>query len=130
MYWNRMDLTVGAARPNPQGSFHYGSIPISKTIVLENGLAVIQGKFKYTINGRSFFHPETPLKLADYFHLPGVFEPVGTFPDQPPSPDSRSRFSVSVIDVNYHDFLHVVFQNPLSSIQSWHVDGHSFFVVG
>ncbi|KAE8656447.1 hypothetical protein F3Y22_tig00117000pilonHSYRG00074 [Hibiscus syriacus] len=35
MRWN---LTSSAARPNPQGSYHYGNISISRTLILENNL--------------------------------------------------------------------------------------------
>lgn len=31
----RWNLTASAARPNPQGSFHYGGIPINRTIRLD-----------------------------------------------------------------------------------------------
>ncbi|KAL2503971.1 SKU5 similar 18 [Abeliophyllum distichum] len=124
----RLDLSVGAARPNPQGSYHYGSINVSRMLVLENNVALIDGKYRYTVNGVSFVHPDTPLKLADYFQLPNVFKP-GIIPDAPfdcPPP----RLGTSVIDTEYHDYVHVVFQNPLLSLQTWHSDGYNFFVVG
>nr|GEY64024.1 L-ascorbate oxidase homolog [Tanacetum cinerariifolium] len=40
----RWDLTANAARPNPQGSFHCGIIPINRTVVLANSKAKIGGK--------------------------------------------------------------------------------------
>lgn len=87
-------------------------------------------KLRYTLNGISFVHPDTPLKLADYFKLPYDITPVDI------SPDSDSPFltfpalGTSVINVNYHDFIHIVFYNPLSYLQSYHIDGYNFFVVG
>ncbi|KAL2470548.1 SKU5 similar 18 [Abeliophyllum distichum] len=44
----RLDLSVGAARPNPQGSYHYGNINVSRMLVLENNVALIDGKYRYT----------------------------------------------------------------------------------
>ncbi|KAL2468237.1 SKU5 similar 18 [Forsythia ovata] len=46
-------------------------------LVLENNVALIDGKYRYTLNGVSFVHPD---KLADYFQLPKVFKP-GIIPD-------------------------------------------------
>ncbi|KAF5817591.1 putative cupredoxin [Helianthus annuus] len=72
----RWNLTANAARPNPQGSFHYGTIPITRTVVLANSKATIGGKLRYAMNKVSHVNPATPLKLADYFNIniPGVFK--------------------------------------------------------
>lgn len=123
-----MDLAVGAARPNPQGSFRYGTINVSRTLLLGSDMDYIEGKPRYTINGVSFVDPGTPLKLADYFNISGVFEP-GSFPNVS-SPGFLPRLNVTVIDVGFHDFVHVIFQNHGQYVESWHADGHSFFVVG
>ncbi|GAV56752.1 Cu-oxidase domain-containing protein/Cu-oxidase_2 domain-containing protein/Cu-oxidase_3 domain-containing protein, partial [Cephalotus follicularis] len=123
----RWDLSVGAARPNPQGSYHYGSINISRTLLLENGLMHDGRKPRHTINGISFVHPDTPLKLADYFQLNDV-PGHKNFPDFPGG--IVPALGTSIIDANYRDFYHVIFQNPLPNLQTWHVDGYNFFVVG
>ncbi|PIN03524.1 Multicopper oxidase [Handroanthus impetiginosus] len=123
----RLDLSVGAARPNPQGSYHYGSINVTRMLILRNDVAFINGKYRYTVNGVSFVHPETPLKLADYYNLGNIFEP-GIISDTPS--DGPPHLGVSVIDTKYHDYVHVVFENPLLSTQTWHPDGYNFFVVG
>ncbi|CAK9178410.1 unnamed protein product [Ilex paraguariensis] len=123
----RWDLAAGAARPNPQGSFHYGSINVSRTLIIENDVAEIGGKLRYTVNGVSFVHPDTPLKLADYFMLSDVFE-TGIISDTPQK--DLPGLGTSVIDAQYHDFLHIIFQNPLPSLQTWHADGYNLFVVG
>ncbi|KAF5740870.1 SKU5 similar 18 [Tripterygium wilfordii] len=117
----RWNLSVGAARPNPQGSYHYGSINISRTLVLENGVMEEENRRRYTVNGVSFVHPSTPLKLADYFQF--------TVPDTPLSA-SNPLLGTSVIDAPYKDFFHIIFQNPLETLQTWHLDGYNFFVVG
>ncbi|KAM0004849.1 putative laccase [Helianthus debilis subsp. tardiflorus] len=70
----RWNLTANAARPNPQGSFHYGTISITRTVVLANSKATIGGKLRYAVNKVSHVNPATPLKLADYFNIPGVFK--------------------------------------------------------
>ncbi|KAI3469019.1 hypothetical protein Pfo_025682 [Paulownia fortunei] len=41
----RLDLSVGAARPNPQGSYHYGSINVTRMLILQNDVAFINGQY-------------------------------------------------------------------------------------
>ncbi|WOK98822.1 L-ascorbate oxidase [Canna indica] len=124
----RWDLKVGAARPNPQGSYHYGQIKIARTIVLQNDQAAIGNKKRrFTINNVSFKYKKTPLKLADYFKIPGAFNTT-LVPDVPV--DRVPILGTPVIDAHYKDFIEIIFQNIESSVQSWHLDGYNFFVAG
>ena len=129
-FWslNRRNLSVGASRANPQGSYHYGQINISRTFILKNGVIFDGHKLRYTINGVSFIQQDTPLKLADYFRLSDVFEPNIMF--DTPNDNVLLVLGTSVVDAMYHEYVHVVFQNPLQQIQTWHLDGYNFFVVG
>lgn len=121
--WN---LTANAARPNPQGSFHYGMINVTETAVLEGASTAINGKQRYAVNSISYVNPDTPLKLADYFNLGGVF----SF-DFPRFPSGNSPFlGAFVLNTGYRGFLEVVFQNDENIVQSWHLDGYTAFVVG
>nr|TKS10047.1 multi-copper oxidase type 1 family protein [Populus alba] len=122
----RWNLSAGAARPNPQGSYHYGSINVSHTIVLRNGETDIN-RHLYTVNGVSFVSQGTPLKMADYFEL--ETSKTGIFPDTPID-NGISTLNTSVINANYREFYHLVFENPTPSLQTWHLDGYNFFVVG
>ncbi|KAE8711291.1 L-ascorbate oxidase-like protein [Hibiscus syriacus] len=63
----RWNLTASAARPNPQGSYKYGGINITRTITLANTAEKVDGKLRYAINGVSFVEPTTPLKLVEYY---------------------------------------------------------------
>ncbi|KAL1077570.1 hypothetical protein V6Z11_D10G104400 [Gossypium hirsutum] len=123
----RWNLTSNAARPNPQGSFHYGKITPTKTIVLANSASFINGKLRYTVNGVSYVNSDTPLKLADYFNIPGVFtmDSIRGLPS-----GGAATVATSVMPVSLHDFLEVVFQNNENTPQSWHLDGYDFWVVG
>lgn len=123
----RWNLTSNAARPNPQGSFHYGKITPTRTIVLANSAPVINGKQRYAVNGVSYINPDTPLKLADYYNIPGVFS-VNSIQSSPSG--SGSSLAPSVLGTSLHDFIEVVLQNNEDSIQSWHLDGYDFWVVG
>ncbi|CAN8240090.1 unnamed protein product [Cochlearia groenlandica] len=123
----REDLSVGAARRNPQGSYHYGRINISRTLIFQNDVMTLSNKLRYTINGVSFVFPETPLKLVDHFQLKNTIIP-NTLPTYPSH--KTPSFGTSVVDIRYKDFIHIVFENPLDDLQSWHLDGHNFFVVG
>lgn len=123
----RWNLTASGPRPNPQGSYHYGMIKISRTIILANSAPYINGKQRYAVNSLSYVNPDTPLKLADYFKIPGVFNPA-SIADRPRY--ENGYLATSVMTADYRTFIEIVFQNWEDTVQSWHLDGYSFFVVG
>lgn len=105
----------------------YGRINVTDTYVLKNmPPVVIDGKRRTTFNGISYSAPETPLRLADQFELTGIYKidfPTRTFV-QPP------RIGTSIINGTYKGFLEIIFQNNDTTVQSFHMDGYAFFVVG
>ncbi|KAA8531759.1 hypothetical protein F0562_006524 [Nyssa sinensis] len=123
----RWNLTANAARPNPQGSFHYGQITPTRTIVLANSAPLINEKQRYAVNRVSYINADTPLKLADYFNIPGVFS-MNSIQGVPS--DGPAFMATSVMPASLHDFIEVVFQNNENTMQSWHLDGYDFWVVG
>ncbi|KZV37180.1 L-ascorbate oxidase [Dorcoceras hygrometricum] len=123
----RRNLTASAPRPNPQGSYHYGLIKPSRTIILANSAPYINGKQRYAVNSVSYVSPDTPLKLADYFKIGGVFT-VGSIPDKPVA--GNAYLATYVMNSDYRAFVEIVFQNWEDSVQSWHMNGNAFFVVG
>ncbi|MED6218548.1 hypothetical protein PIB30_027622 [Stylosanthes scabra] len=125
----RLNLTANAARPNPQGSFHYGTIPVVRTLVLANSEEHINGKLRYAVNKISHINPLTALKLADWFNIPKVFS-LNSIPDVPPPAGTPAKLGTSVVGLTLHDFVEIIFQNNEDTIQSWHMDGSSFYVVG
>ncbi|GAB2267795.1 hypothetical protein Dimus_002771 [Dionaea muscipula] len=124
----RTNLTASGPRPNPQGSYFYGEIPINRTIRLVSSAGGINGKQRYAINGVSFVPADTPLKLADYFNISGVFR-VGSIPDLPTG-GRMMHLDTSVMGADYRAFLEIIFENHEPLVQSWHLDGYNFFVVG
>ncbi|GFZ10499.1 SKU5 similar 5 [Actinidia rufa] len=123
----RTNLSASGPRPNPQGSYHYGLINTVKTIRLANSAGLINGKQRYAINSVSFVPADTPLKLADFFNIGGVFR-VGSISDNPTG--GGLYLDTSVLGVDYRAFIEIVFENKENIVQSWHLDGYSFFVVG
>ncbi|GKB88965.1 L-ascorbate oxidase [Tanacetum coccineum] len=123
----RWNLTSNAARPNPQGSFHYGTITPTRTIVLSNSANLINGKKRYAVNGVSYINADTPLKLADHFNIPGVYS---TNIIQASPNGATPKLATSVMQASLHDFLEIVFQNNENTVQSWHLDGYDFWAVG
>ncbi|KAF7836361.1 Monocopper oxidase-like protein SKS1 [Senna tora] len=123
----RQNTSASGARPNPQGSYRYGSINITDTYVLKVlPPATIHGKVRATINGISFVKPEVPFRLADQHNLTGVYKL--DFPSKPLNrPPLMDR---SIINATYKGFIEIVLQNNDTTIQSFHLDGYSFFVVG
>ncbi|CAA7392753.1 unnamed protein product [Spirodela intermedia] len=130
----RWNLTASAARPNPQGSYHYGSINITRTIKLANSAGTVGGKLRYAINGATFQNPATPLKLAEYFGATGAEFKYDTISDAPPkklrSGAAPIRAEPIVLTAKFRDFVEIILENHERSIQSYHLDGYSFFPVG
>ncbi|RZC77883.1 hypothetical protein C5167_002093 [Papaver somniferum] len=126
----RWNLTASAARPNPQGSYHYGGINITRTIKIVNSASKVDGKLRYAINGVSHNNPETPLKLAEYFQVPEKVFKYNTIADEPTA-ESETKITVSpnVLNATFRDFVEIIFENHEKSMQSYHLDGYSFFAV-
>lgn len=123
----RWNLTASGARPNPQGSFRYGQITVTDVYVIVNRPAeLINGKWRTTLNGISYFTPSTPLKLAQQFNVPGVYKL--DFPNRPMN--RPSRVDTSVINATYKGFIEIILQNNGATVQTYHLDGYAFFVVG
>ncbi|BFG42401.1 hypothetical protein CerSpe_286750 [Prunus speciosa] len=123
----RTNLTASGPRPNPQGSYHYGLVNVSRTIKLESSAAQVSGKQRYAVNSVSFIPADTPLKLADYFKIGGVFK-VGSISDNPTG--QKMYLDTSVMGADFRAFVEIVFQNHENILQSWHLDGYAFWVVG
>ena len=126
----RWNLTASAARPNPQGSYHYGKINITRTIKLVNSASKVDGKLRYAINGISHVDAETPLKLADYYKVDDKVFKFDTMKDTPPATAADKITMVpNVVNITMKDFVEIIFENPEKSLQTWHLDGYSFFSV-
>ncbi|KAG8092214.1 hypothetical protein GUJ93_ZPchr0012g19636 [Zizania palustris] len=124
----RWNLSAGAARPNPQGSFRYSSINVTQAYLLRSTAPVeINGKRRATLNGLSYSPPETPLRLADAYGVKGVYSL--DFPERPPQ-GAPPKMSRSIINGTYRGFMELIFQNNDTKMQSYHMDGYAFFVVG
>ncbi|XWS69855.1 hypothetical protein CRYUN_Cryun04dG0214000 [Craigia yunnanensis] len=123
----RRNLTASGPRPNPQGSYHYGLINTTRTIRLASSASIINGKQRYAVNSVSFIPADTPLKLADYFNISGVFS-LGSIPDGPTG--GGAYLQTSAMSADFRDYAEIIFENPEDTVQSWHIDGHNFFVVG
>lgn len=123
----RWNLTASGPRPNPQGSYHYGMIKPSRTIRLANSAPIINRMQRYAVNRVSYVPTSTPLKLADYFKIGGIFS-VGSISDYPTG--GGAYLQTSVMGADFRSFVEIVFENFETTVQSWHIDGHSFFVVG
>ncbi|PKA52587.1 L-ascorbate oxidase like [Apostasia shenzhenica] len=123
----RWNLTASGPRPNPQGSYHYGLINTVRTIRLANSWGIINGKQRFAVNSASFSPPDTPMKLADYYKIGGVFS-VGSIPDYPTF--GGMCLQASVMAANFRDYVEIIFENYENAAQSWHIDGYSFWVVG
>ncbi|XP_026450932.1 L-ascorbate oxidase homolog [Papaver somniferum] len=123
----RTNLTASGPRPNPQGSYHYGLINITRIIRLSNSAALVDNKQRYAINSVSFVAADTPPKIADHFKIPGVFL-LGSILDSPPG--IAMYLDTSVMAADFRDFVEIIFENNENTVQSYHIDGYSFFVVG
>lgn len=123
----RTNLTASGPRPNPQGSYHYGLIPLIRTIVFGSSAGQINGKQRYGINSVSFVPADTPIKLADFFKISGVYK-INSISDK--STGGGLYLDTSVLQVDYRTFIEIVFENKENIVQSYHLNGYSFWVVG
>jgi hypothetical protein len=126
----RWNLTASAARPNPQGSYHYGQINITRTIKLMISRGHLDGKLKYGFNGVSHVDADTPLKLAEYFNVSDQVFKYNQMGDSPPGVNGPMHVAPNVITAEFRTFIEVVFENPEKSMDSLHMDGYAFFAVG
>ncbi|CAH2044787.1 unnamed protein product [Thlaspi arvense] len=123
----RLNVSAGAARPNPQGSFKYGQITVTDVYVIVNRPPeLIDGRLRATLNGISYLHPSTPLKLAQQYNISGVYKL--DFPKRPMN--RHPKVDTSVMNGTYKGFMEIIFQNSDTSVKSFHLDGYAFFVVG
>lgn len=123
----RWNVSASGARPNPQGSFRYGSINVTEVYVLQNKPPVeIDGKRRATLNGISFVNPSTPIRLADWYKVKGVYKL--DFPNRPLT--GPPKLETSVINGTYRGFMEIILQNNETKMQTYHLDGYAFFVVG
>ncbi|XP_010929557.1 L-ascorbate oxidase homolog [Elaeis guineensis] len=123
----RWNLSASGPRPNPQGSYHYGLVNTTRTIRLANSAPIINGKQRYAVNSVSFIPADTPLKLADFYKISGVFS-LGSIPYNPTF--GGGYLQTSVMAANFREYVEIVFENYEDTVQSWHIDGYSFWVVG
>ncbi|KAK4751048.1 hypothetical protein SAY87_004530 [Trapa incisa] len=123
----RWNVTASGARPNPQGSFKYGEITVTDLYVILSGPPeLVDGKWRTTLNGISYFSPSTPLNLAQQFNLPGVYKV--DFPNK--MMDRPPKLDTSLINGTFKGFMEIIFQNNDTLTKSYHLDGYAFFVVG
>ncbi|XP_052311051.1 monocopper oxidase-like protein SKU5 [Populus trichocarpa] len=124
--WN---MTTGAARPNPQGTFNVTNVTLSQTFILTGSRARdTQGFPYYTVNDVWYTETDTPLKLADLMtNGSGVYE-LDKFSTN--SSNGNLRHGVFVASGNHKGWLEIVLKNDLDVIDSWHLDGYGFYVVG
>ncbi|KAK5842422.1 L-ascorbate oxidase homolog [Gossypium arboreum] len=125
----RWNLTASAARPNPQGSYKYGSINITRTIKLANTAHKVDGKLRYALNGVSYVEPTTPLKLAEYYNVADKVFKYDNIPDDPPAEITKVTMEPIVLNMTHRNFIEIIFENRETAIQSYHLDGYSFFAV-
>ncbi|KAL1294992.1 hypothetical protein HN51_055829 [Arachis hypogaea] len=126
----RWNLSTGAARPNPQGTFNVTNVTIAETFILKASMAKINHSSspRYAVNNVSYLTPDTPLKLADFLvNGSGVYV-LDAFPINTSNTNAVS--GVFVASAIYKGWTEIVIKNTLDTIDSWHLDGYSFFVVG
>ncbi|XP_073155451.1 L-ascorbate oxidase homolog [Henckelia pumila] len=126
----RWNLTASAARPNPQGSYHYGKINITRTIKITNTRSVVNGKLRFGINGVSHVDSATPLKLSEYFGFADKEFQYNLVKDEAGGAGSSMVVAPSVVNATFRNFVEIIFENHEKTIQTWHLDGYSFFAVG
>ncbi|XAR65832.1 L-ascorbate oxidase [Bertholletia excelsa] len=125
----RWNLTASAARPNPQGSYHYGQINITRTIKFVSSTGTVDGKLRYALNGISHVDTDTPLKLAEYFGVANQVFKYNIVGDNPPADLSTITMVPNVMTATFRNYIEIIFENHDKSVQTFHLSGYSFFAV-
>ena len=76
----------------------------------------------------------TPLKLADYFNISSGVYTLDGWPSLYSVEESMPMFeptlATAVVTGPYKAFVEIIFENTEATLQSWHLDGYAFWVVG
>lgn len=86
--------------------------------------------FRFALNGVSHVDPPTPLKLSEYFGLAEKEFKYNIIPDEPPPEvEKNCKVAPNVLNATFRNFVEIIFENRENTIQSYHLDGYSFFAV-
>ncbi|RZB52234.1 DNA polymerase epsilon catalytic subunit B [Glycine soja] len=108
--------------------FHVTNVTIIETFILNASTATIDGLSRYSVNNVSYLIPDIPLKLADFFsNRTGVYE-LDAFSKN--TSNANAVRGVFVSSALLKGWTEIVLENNLDIIDTWHLDGYSFFVVG
>ncbi|XP_043687533.1 monocopper oxidase-like protein SKU5 [Telopea speciosissima] len=92
---------------------------------LANNANIVNGKQRYAVNGVSFVPADTPLKLADYYKIPDIFN-FGSIPNKHPG-DGRCDLKTSVMAADFRVYVEIVFEDWTDTVQSWYLFYLEFF---
>ena len=95
-------------------------------VLLNRPRELIDRRWHTTLNSISYIAPTTPLKLAQQLNVPGVHKL--DFPNH--MMNRPAKVDTSVINGTHKSFTEIKFQNNGTTVQSYHMDGYAFFVVG
>lgn len=101
---------------------------LSQTFILQSTRAEINGAPRLVVNNVSYYTSNTPLKLADHLTNGSGVYTLYQFPIQ--SVNSEAAYGISVVTGNHRGWVELVFKNDIDDMDSWNLDGFSFFVVG
>lgn len=101
---------------------------ITQNFILKASTETFNGSSRHTVNNVSYLIPDTPLKLADYYsNGSGVYELDAYSKNTSNVNAVRGVFVASAI---HKGWMEILLKNNLDIIDTWHLDGYSFFVVG
>uniref|UniRef100_A0A7N0TMC7 Monocopper oxidase-like protein SKU5 n=1 Tax=Kalanchoe fedtschenkoi TaxID=63787 RepID=A0A7N0TMC7_KALFE len=125
----RWNMTAGAARPNPQGTFNVTNVTLSQTFILTGEMESVSGEYMYTVNGVSYWTPDTPLKLADHFDDAPTIYAIDAFSTN--ATQDSPVMGTFVATGIHKGWLEIIFVNDGDSkMDAWHLDGFGFYAVG
>ncbi|KAI8564929.1 hypothetical protein RHMOL_Rhmol03G0221500 [Rhododendron molle] len=124
----RQDVNASISGSSLQGTFNYSDlINSSEVFILRSTQPVtIDGKLRATFNGLSFENPCYPIRLADQFDKSKDVHNFDFLNATLPSP----RNATSIINGTYNHSMQLILQNNDTVVLSFHMDVHSFFVLG
>ncbi|KAF2295428.1 hypothetical protein GH714_032902 [Hevea brasiliensis] len=117
-----------SCQAQPTRNLQVTNVTLSQTFILHGSKAEIDGVSSYTVNDVSYITPTTPLKLADHFgNWSGVFQ-LDQFSTN--SSNGSPKHGVFVASGDHKGWIELVFMNDLDVMDSWHLDGFGFLLLG
>ncbi|KAE8711290.1 pentatricopeptide repeat-containing family protein [Hibiscus syriacus] len=69
------------------------------------------------------------INITEHYGVADKFFKYNNIPDEPPAEISKVALEPILLNMTHKSFVEIIFENPETAIQSWHIDGYAVFAV-